>query len=187
MPIFRLFRSASVDTRGEALYDAAVAQARQPALYAARQVPDTLDGRFELVALHVFLILHRLKRTAAPGPAIAQALVDHMFADMDRSLREMGTGDLGVGRRVKAMAKAFYGRVAAYESALAAAPGALENALRRNAYGTIRDPGGVTAETLAAMALYVRDSVDRLARTADDEVLAGTVRFADLEAGRSGH
>src|SRR5262245_48094906 len=110
----RLFRRPAPVADPYPLYAAAIAQARQPVFYAGLRVPDTVDGRFELVALHVFLILQRLKSEPEATP-FAQALFDTMFADMDRNLREMGVGDLSVGKKVKAMAQGLYGRIAAYE------------------------------------------------------------------------
>jgi cytochrome b pre-mRNA-processing protein 3 len=137
----------------EATYAAVVAQARRPEFYAQLGVPDTLDGRFELVALHTFLILRRLKSQGEGGAG--QALVDLFIQDMDASLRELGAGDLGVGRKVKAMAQAFYGRIAAYDAGLADGAESLEAALRRNLYGTAAEPGPPAA-ILAALAGYVR-------------------------------
>ncbi|MEX2297639.1 MAG: ubiquinol-cytochrome C chaperone family protein, partial [Dongiaceae bacterium] len=119
MTLKRLFRRDPHAKPARALYEAAVEQARSPAFYTALGVPDTVDGRFELIALHGFLVMHRLKTEPGEGPPLAQALFDFMFADMDAALREMGAGDLGVGRRVKTMAKSFLGRVAAYEAGLA--------------------------------------------------------------------
>ncbi|MBV9552744.1 MAG: ubiquinol-cytochrome C chaperone, partial [Alphaproteobacteria bacterium] len=97
----------------ERAYGSVVEQARRPAFFTALGVPDTLDGRFELICLHAFLYLHRLKGEPPPAPALAQRFFDTMFADFDRSLREIGTSDLSVGRQVKRMAEAFYGRVRA--------------------------------------------------------------------------
>ncbi len=114
------------------LYAAAAAQARQPAFYHAG-VPDTFDGRFDLLVLHVFLVIRGLQREGETGAAAAQAVFDTLLDDMDRTLREMGVGDLGVPRRVKAMARAFYGRAAAYDAALDAVDDAgLRAALSRN-------------------------------------------------------
>src|SRR5690349_8287815 len=94
----RLFPMRQTDHKpaAAALYRAVVGQARTPAFYVAYGVPDTLDGRFDLIALHMFLVLHRLK-TDSLAANLSQALFDIMFDDMDRSLREMGVGDLGVG------------------------------------------------------------------------------------------
>jgi len=173
----RLFRQPRHQAQAYASYSAIVAQARQPGFYAALQVPDSVDGRFEMIALHAFLVLHRLK--GAPQAAeFGQALFDTMFADMDRSLREMGAGDLGVGVRVKAMAQAFYGRTAAYEAALAE-PGdaALVAALRRNAYGTLRGEDTPSAAAVEALAGYVRAGADRLAQQPIEALLTGVPDF----------
>lgn len=164
-------RNAAVDS----LYAAVVEQARRPEFYAALGVPDSVDGRFEMIALHMFLVLNRLK--GEPGQAaFAQALFDTMFADMDRSLREMGVSDISVGRHVKNMAKGFYGRVGAYESGLAdAGPAALNDALRRNVYGTLAE-----APDPSPLAGYLRASVAALAAQSAAEVAAGRPRFAAL-------
>ena len=136
------------------LYAAAVAQARRPEFYSRLGVPDTLDGRFELVALHLFLILRGL-RGKVQAQELGQALVDRFVEDMDASLRELGAGDLGVGRKVKAMGQALYGRIAAYESGLEGPAGTLEAALRRNLFGTVQAPEP-DARVLGAIAAYMR-------------------------------
>jgi cytochrome b pre-mRNA-processing protein 3 len=120
------------------LYCHAVAAARAPWFYAELGVPDTLDGRFDMVGLYVFLLIRRLNALPAPGPALAQEVFDAMFSDMDVTLREMGVGDLGVARRVRAMWEGLHGRAAAYQAALEAADEtALVAALARNVW---RDP-----------------------------------------------
>src|SRR5262245_5163238 len=101
------------------LYARIVEQARCATFYAEGGVPDTLDGRFEMVALHCFLLLRRLK-DGGQAQRLGQAIVDLMFDDMDAALREMGAGDLGVGRRVRRMAEGFRGRTAAYDHGLRA-------------------------------------------------------------------
>ena len=147
----------------EGLYAALVAQARRPEFYARLGVPDSLDGRFEMVALHTFLVLRRLKSDAQASEA-RQALVDLFVEDMDANLREMGAGDLGVGRRVKAMAQALYGRIAAYEAGLAGPQEALAGALRRNLFGTAAEPGP-DPPVLDGLAAYVRRESAGLALT----------------------
>jgi cytochrome b pre-mRNA-processing protein 3 len=142
-------------------------------------VPDNLDGRFETLALHAFLVLRRLKSDPSPAATgLSRALLEAFIADMDRSLREMGAADLGVGRRVKAMAQALYGRIKAYESALQE-PGnaALEAALRRNLYGTL---GAPRLGDLAAVARYVRRQHAALAAQPLAQLQAGRVEFAPL-------
>lgn len=167
-------RRAAVHTA----YGCIVERARQPLFYTAWEVPDTLDGRFELLALHAFLVLNRLKRDHAATADFAQALFDAMFADLDRALREMGVGDLGVGRRVKEMAAGFYGRIAAYEKGLADAP-ALIAALRRNLYGTTAP----SEAQLAQAAAYVVCQAAALQARPTAALLAGEIGFAALEAG----
>lgn len=153
-----------------ALYGAAVAAARAPRFYAALGVPDTLDGRFDLIGLHVFLLIRRLRALPAPGPALAQGLFDAMFSDMDVNLREMGVGDLSVGKRVKAMWEAFHGRAAAYEAALSDPdPNALTAAIARNVWR------GEPAGDASALAADMRALDTHLA----------TLSLADLTAGRA--
>ena len=158
MGFFDLGQRRRTQEQADELYAKAVAQARQPVFYQAAEVPDTLDGRFDLLALHMFLLLHRLG--TEDNRRLSQALFDLMFADMDRSLREMGVGDMSVGKRVKDMARALYGRIDAYEPALADI-GKLEQALARNLYAGAE----VKPATLSAMARYVQSQVKALAET----------------------
>ncbi len=128
-------RRRRFERTGFELYCAAVAAARAPIFYADLGVPDTLDGRFDLVGLHVFLLIRRLGALPPPGADLAQAVFDAMFSDMDVNLREIGVGDMSVGKKVKMMWEAFHGRSAAYQAALANADHAdLEAALARNVW-----------------------------------------------------
>ncbi|MFE1602259.1 ubiquinol-cytochrome C chaperone family protein [Methylobacterium sp. ID0610] len=132
--------------------------ARVPALYRDLGVPDTVEGRFEALCLHVILTLRRLRHLPPPAEDIAQDLVDSVFAQLDSSLRELGVGDFGVSKRMKKLAQAFYGRAAAYDGALDAGDGeALAAALARNVLG--RDEAG-SARPLAA---YVMAGAEALA------------------------
>ncbi|MGH6979894.1 MAG: ubiquinol-cytochrome C chaperone family protein, partial [Stellaceae bacterium] len=140
-----------------AAYRAIVARAREPGLFVAWSVPDTLDGRFELLALHAFLVMNRLKDEPA-AKKFAQILFDIMFADLDRAVREMGATDTGVGKRVKAMARGFYGRVAAYDKGFGD-DAELAAALRRNLFGTTQP----TPEQIAAASRYLRTQAAALA------------------------
>ena len=188
MFLSKLFsRRPQADAAADALYASAVAQARAPVFYRDLGVPDTLEGRFEMISLHVYMILRRLKQGAdgsrAGGGAIGQALFDLMFADMDRNLREMGAGDLGVGRRVKAMAQAFYGRIQAYDDGLAAGPEILAQAVARNVYG---GPDGGDAVPVSvddgarALAAYLAASVGVLDGVSDAVLGQGVAAFAPL-------
>lgn len=169
------FRSEPLGPAATLAYRRVVEQARHPAFFIECGVPDTVDGRFELICLHAFLYLHRLKRERPAAAPLAQRFFDTMFGDFDRSLREMGTGDLSVGREVKRMAAAFYGRIAAYEQGLDADAAALAPALARNLYGTAPPP----AASLAAMAAYVRRAAACLDGQPAAELLAGHVGFGE--------
>ena len=157
-----------------ALYASVVERARSAEFYAGGGVPDTLDGRFELISLHAFMVLRRLQAEPERTGDLAQALFDAMFDDMDRCLREMGAGDLGVGRRVKFMASSFLGRIKAYESGLDGDDETLRSALLRNLYGTVEAP----PDGARAMARYMRDQSAALAAQPLDALLRGRVRFA---------
>jgi cytochrome b pre-mRNA-processing protein 3 len=126
------------------LYGAAVAAARDPYLYLTLGVPDTLDGRFDAIVLHVYLLLRRLGTEPDPAPTLAQALFDAMFLDMDINLREMGVGDLSVGKRNRAMWEAFHGRSVAYAAAWQDPP-ALQAAFARNIWRGGAPPAGSAA------------------------------------------
>lgn len=169
----KLFRKNPRATVAAALYRRIVEQARHPAFYQVGGVPDSLDGRFELITLHAFLLLHRLKGEGEAGAGLAQAVFDTMFSDMDASLRELGAGDLGVPHRIKRMVSGFYGRIAAYEAGLAGEEAALADALRRNLYGTVTP----AAAAPAALAGYVRAAIAALARQDGPGLLAGEVAF----------
>jgi cytochrome b pre-mRNA-processing protein 3 len=159
-----------------AAYRAIVERARNPWFFQGWGVPDTLDGRFELLALHAFLLMNRLKAERAATADFAQELFDTMFADLDRSVREMGATDIGVGRHVKAMARGFYGRIAAYETGLSGDDAALRDALARNLFGTV-----VAGEAQLAMATsYLRTQVETLRAAPIAHLLTGTVPFAPL-------
>lgn len=176
----RIRRRSMVREEAGTLYGTVVAQSRLPVFYASLGVPDSVDGRFDMIALHAWLVMRRLRREGARGPAAAaQALFDTMFADMDRSLRELGAGDLGVGRRVKAMARAFYGRADAYDAGLAGEVATLEAALRRNLYGTVAP----AAAHVSAMAGYLRCQDAALAAQPAADIVGGRVAFDAAMAG----
>jgi cytochrome b pre-mRNA-processing protein 3 len=167
------FRRNPTRDAAEHAYGLVVEQSRRPEFFTAFGVPDTLDGRFELICLHAFLYLQRLKGEKEPAASLSQRFFDRMFADFDRSLREIGVGDLSVGRQINRMAEAFYGRVRAYEEGLAGDDAALAAALGRNLYGT----ASATTEQQARVAGYVRREVANLAAQPPASLLAGTVIF----------
>ena len=156
----------------EAIYGMIVAQARLPVFYVECRVPDTVNGRFDMVLVHLWMVLRRL-REAAGGEALSQALFDHFCSDMDDNLREMGVSDLTVPKRMLKFAEAFYGRTGAYDTALKAGGDALAQALARNVL--------LLAEAAPAkpLAAYVRASLGTLAAIDDRRVLVGDLAFAD--------
>lgn len=176
MVFTRIFKRDATKEGAQKLYLALATQARDPFFYAVAGVPDSLDGRFDAVALHAFLVLNRLKRDPDPrAAALAQNLVDFFVADMDRSVRELGVGDMGVSRRVKQMAQALYGRAAVYEQALASDDDALlTSALARNLYGTREN---VLPDEIALVARYMRAAAAALAGQSLDALVGGQVAF----------
>ena len=169
-------RDRPIDAAARMLFLRIVEQARLPTFYRQGGVPDTLDGRFEMVSLHLFLVLRRLRLEETrrqDAEALAQRLFDTAFANMDENLREMGVGDLSVGAKVKRMAQAFYGRVAAYDQGLAADGPTLADALRRNLYGTVTP----APAAVAALADYLRREGDALAGQGFDGLAAGRLAF----------
>jgi cytochrome b pre-mRNA-processing protein 3 len=154
-------RRRPAETYVTVVYTRTVERARATHLFEACGIPDTLDGRFDALALHAALMIDRLS-CEPDGQALAQAFFDAMFRHLDLSLRETGVQDLGVGRRIKIMAEGFQGRALAYRQALAGGPEPLAEVLRRNAYGG-RPPAD--AVLVARLEAHVRSEAERLAHT----------------------
>lgn len=153
------------------LYRAVVGKARAPALYSDFCVPDTNDGRFEMLAVHAALVMRRLAQGDAAAQALGQALFDLMFDDIDRNLRELGVGDLSVGKKVKGIAASFLARAAALEAALPSADeAAVTGILARNLEAADVRP---TAPQLAALARYVVELDHALGETQIDALREG--------------
>lgn len=178
MGILGMFRRRPHERAGFELYGAAVRAARDPAVFLDLGVPDTVEGRFDLVTLHVALVIRRLRRESdARGQALAQAVFDAMFADMDLNLREMGVGDLSVGKKVRQAWEAFHGRALAFEAALdSAGPDELAGALARNVWRAV-PPEGAPAR-LAALA---RAQAEHLSGQGIADLAAGRIRFLPSE------
>jgi cytochrome b pre-mRNA-processing protein 3 len=169
---FNHFRKPLAPPRGtiEAIYGMIVAQAREPLFYQVMGVPDTVNGRFDMVLLHLWMVLRRL-RPVEGGAELSQALFDHFCGDMDANLREMGVGDLTVPKRMQKFGEAFYGRAAAYDLALDGGDEPLAQALCRN----ILDGSDIGhARQLAA---YAKAVIAALAGLDDTAVGNGSWRF----------
>jgi len=176
--IFPLFRRRVRPDTISTLYGTIVAQARLPSFYREYGVPDTVNGRFDLLVLHLTLVFDRL----ADEPQLrelGQALFDHFCTDMDRNLREMGVGDLSVPKHMQRVGEAFYGRAQVYRAGLAGdSQQALTEALERNIYGK-EAPSQAVATRLAA---YVRVAVRDLRGQPASQVLAGKLTMPDPAA-----
>lgn len=155
------------------LYAAVVAVARSPVFFTRFQVADTVEGRLELIVLHMVLVLRRLSEPDG-DLKLRQALVDFMAADLDRSIRELGVGDLSVGKYMKRLGEGIYGRAEAYHAALIAnSAAAVEAALIRNVYAGA-DPGG---DVLAGMRDYLMAQASQLAGESIESLRAGELRY----------
>jgi cytochrome b pre-mRNA-processing protein 3 len=168
--MFRLFRPRFHPATIDSLYGVIVAQARAPDFYEEFGVPDSVEGRFELVVLHLALVTGRLAREAEGAP-LGNALVDRFGRDMDDNLREMGVGDLAVPKRMKRMFEALYGRTRIYRRALnETGSEALEAALARNVYDGREG-------AVARLAAYVRRAARELDAADGGQILAGRLAF----------
>jgi cytochrome b pre-mRNA-processing protein 3 len=174
-PLFRRSPKPTIT----ALYGAIVAQARTARFYEDYAVPDTVLGRFDMVLLHVVLVLRRLRAGAAQDQALAQALFDTFCRDMDHSLREMGISDQGVPTQMRRVGEAFYGRAQAYDAALATDDdAALGEALVRNVYAGAADATARGA-VVAALSAYVREAARVLDAQPPAVFAQGAVRFPE--------
>jgi cytochrome b pre-mRNA-processing protein 3 len=164
---FNHFRKPRVAPRGtiEAIYGMIVTQAREPLFYRNLGVPDTVNGRFDLLVLHLWMVLRRLKSIEG-GTETCQVLFDRFCDDMDANLREMGVGDLTVPKRMQAFGEAFYGRSAAYDLALAGGAEQLALALDKNILN------GAHLENARRLALYAEAVIAELAAL-DEATLQG--------------
>ncbi len=163
----------------DAVYVRIVAAARQPAPYSDWAVPDTPLGRFEMVGLHIYLFLRRIRGEGEAADALGQELADTFFLDVDQSLRELGIGDMGIPKRMKTLARMFYGRTKSYDEALDAGDlVALTAALRRN----VR-PDAADWPQAAQLAAYVVQASDELAAQQLDVLLSGEVHFPQAGEG----
>ena len=169
---FNHFRKPRVPSRGtiEGIYGMIVTQAREPLFYRDLGVPDTVNGRFDLLVLHLWMVLRRLK-TIEGGAELSQALFDGFCDDMDANLREMGVGDLTVPKRMQAFGEAFYGRAAAYDQALTAGEEPLARALCKNILN------GAEIEKARQLAFYAGAAIAALRGLDDATMQSGAWRF----------
>jgi len=161
------------------LYGLIVAQARQPYFYSHLNVKDTLEGRYEMIIMHAFLLFYRLKSESENATELGQVVFYTMFKDFDQNLSEIGVGDMGVGTLIKKMAASFYGRAGAYDKALELSDNDdLEQVIARNVFNKT-DPDKRVLEHLAT---YMRRNVEQLEGVSVEEILEGKLCYVDPEA-----
>lgn len=171
-----LRRNAELRQRGQDLYERIVAQARLPEFYSVAKVPDTMEGRFEMIVLHLFIVLDRLKNEGAVGQKLGQRIMEHLVADMDDAMRQIGIGDMGVPRRIQKTAAAMRERIRDYDAAIGEMGGSLQEALAAHIYRSASSEG--RAEKLAA---YLRAVRSELRGQASDQIRMGRVSFPQPE------
>ena len=181
MGLFDRFREARrANDVSNRLYVQAVEQARSPAFFTQFGVPDTVDGRFDLIILHILLLIRRLRGNGKLAGEMSQSVLNHMFSDMDRNLREMGVGDLSVGKQVKKMAKAFYGRSESWEEGMDSGRVQLMSAFEETVYRSVEQ----SSEQVSRLADYAL-TLDQALNAQDvDRLLMGEISFtvAELQA-----
>ncbi|CAI8388821.1 MAG: Uncharacterised protein [Rhodobiaceae bacterium UBA7378] len=159
-----------------AAYLSIVKQARRPEFYKTGGAPDDFDGRFDMMALHLHLLLRRLRALGMGRSTISQDVFDMFFKDMDQAMREAGVGDMGVGKKVQKMVEAFYGRATAYDTAFDAdtthVPAAIRNVLARNLHPE-NEPSPAQNAGLDGLTDYTLALEAHLGGVALDDLLAG--------------
>lgn len=171
--ILNLFRKNPSSDAVYAVYTAIVAQSRQPVFYADWGIPDTVTGRFDMISLHLSLLFRRLRVEKQAGHEFSQALFDLFFKDMDRSLREMGAGDMAVPKKVRKMSEIFYGLMTSLNEAMDRddRPG-VEAVLRRNVYAEAE------SAHVPELAAYLFTQYDKLAGQPLADIAGGRLEMA---------
>jgi len=168
----KLFRRPDpLQDAAAALYVKLVEKARDPAFFGDLAVPDTVNGRYDMLVIHAMLVLRRLRGGGDLADRSGKAMLELLFRDMDQSLREMGVGDMGIGKHIKRMAKALFGRSEAYEAGLDGDPALLLAALKENLYRHAE----VNDAQAAAMADYLRRAETHLSPQKVEDIVEGRV------------
>ena len=172
-----LFSSARRREREAAdrIYAACVDAARRPALFLGYGVPDTLQGRFEMLTLHLFPVLYRFMHDPGDDPGLARLISESLVVDMDSAFREMGVGDVTVPKRMRTLYRSFGGRITAYRQAYGDGMAALESAVQRNVF-----PDGDPDGRAKALAMHLQAAAETIARHPRDRLRAGDVPFPSL-------
>ena len=176
----RFFRPRPAQAAGRALFVSLQAQARTPDLYARLGAPDTVEGRFEVYVLHLVMVLHRLKGQGEQAGEVAQTTFDTFLKNLDEGLRDMGVGDLSVGKKMRKLGEAVYGRIRSYDVAFAAPDmaAALGPVVARTVF-----QGRAEAPDPAPLANYVADAVRELEAQPIEAVLRGALIWPGVANG----
>jgi len=181
MKLSNLFKKMSYTPPERAVYAQIVAKARQPWLYLNAGVADTVTGRFDMITLHSFLLIEHIGGKSKDRADFSQALFDEVFLDMDHSLREMGVGDLSVGKKIRKMSEIFYGACNGYRQAFAVADKdrvkALGDAFKRNITGV-----DVAPQQLDLLVDYALRAQAQINEILVKNILAGQFDWPDLPA-----
>jgi cytochrome b pre-mRNA-processing protein 3 len=173
--MFGLFKKKRDPLDIDALYQRLVERSRDPIFYTQCGVPDTIDGRFDLLGLHVHLVLREIRRRGQGRDQLGQAIFDAFFGDLDQGLRESGVGDLSVAKKIRKMAEAFYGRAAAYDAAMGKAVAPIDcvkdlsAAIARN---VLQAPPDKSSDMLAAYSIRLEQD---LSEASLDTILSGAL------------
>ncbi len=165
--LLKKLKNKKIESELEYYYNNIVLLARDKRLYIQGGVPDTIDGRYELIILHCHLFVNRLIISGSEEKAFAQKLINYMFRDFDRSLREIGVGDLSVGKKIKFMVSSYYGRANTYQKALNKNSQITDKALKNNLYGTINP----NQNEVEYMKIYIKNLIRYLSSLKNHDVL----------------
>ncbi|MBL41321.1 MAG: hypothetical protein CMM49_01530 [Rhodospirillaceae bacterium] len=173
--INRFFSKTKQQKLAENVFKLIVSQSRKKIFYTKLSVPDTIDGRFELIVLHTYLVVRCLKNTKYKKN-FGRDIMTKLFDDFDLSLRELGVGDMGMGRKIKVMADSFYGRCKAYEEGLKLGDKELEAAITRNIYG-----GKIEREVASILVDYVKSEAKYIENLSFEEINYGKFNFREIK------
>ena len=172
--MLQLFRRRPAFDAGQALYRAAADKARDPAFYRDAHAPDTVEGRFELYMIHVILVAMRLRGKGRAAAETSQIMFDAFLRGLDDAMREMGVGDLSVGKKMRRLGEAFYGRAKRYDQ-LIGDPAELTALVRRTLFAD--EEGGAADAGAVAVAAYAAQAHAHLLAQPLDRLLAGEAHF----------
>jgi cytochrome b pre-mRNA-processing protein 3 len=184
--MFRWFAGrAARKEAAEKIYDAIVAQSRNPAFYLRCGVPDTLSGRFDMLVIHMFVVLQILKLGGREGQLLAQEIVEAFIREMDTMVRDLGVSDRNVPKEVRKIAQLFYGQLLAYSTALQRND---TKGLAGEVWKSFQSGEGAASASIAAdsISTYMRQAIKNIQEMPLNMLLQGNIRFPEIAAQRNG-